>query len=108
MSKLRPALAALSVLLLASCSSPQQAAVENGTVDAEADAPGNAGAPEPIQPGQPANAVDEPVPPPDAVSHPDGYLPPPAGEATAVNSSAPDPSPPTTEDEYMRNKQAGR
>jgi hypothetical protein len=102
--------AALSVLLLSSCGSREQVAVENGAVDAEADALVNASPSDPIQPGMAANAIVDPVPPPDAVSHPGGYLPPAPGGAdpTPVNSTGSDPSPPATEDEYIRNKQAGR
>ena len=110
MSKLNPAFAALSILLLSSCGGQEQASVENGAGNAEANAPENASASNPIPPGIPANAVVDPVPPPDAVSHPDGYLPPlPAeGDSTSVNSSGPGASPPATEDEYIRNKQSGR
>ncbi len=110
MSKLVSAFAAaLPALLLAACSSPQQAADENGTGNAESGAPENAGAPEPIQPATPVNTAVDPVPPPDAVSHPEGYLPPAPGEpgAPAVNSSRPDTTPPATEDQYIRN-QTGR
>lgn len=108
MSKLMPAFAALAVLLLAACGGRDQTAVANATAETEADALGNASPSEPIQPGPSANAVGDPVPPPDAVSHPDGYLPPAPGEPDPkANSSATETSPPTTEDEYMRNRQAG-
>jgi hypothetical protein len=108
MSKLQPAFAAL--LLLSACGGRDQPGVGNETAEAGANALENANPAEPIQPGVPVNAVVDPVPPPDAVSHPDGYLPPAPGEAEPppANSSGPEKSPPATEDEYMRNKQAGR
>lgn len=109
MSKLEPAFAAaLSILLLSACGAAPGAA-ENGAVEAGANATQNAAAPDPLQPGPPDNAAVDPVPPPDAVSHPDGYLPPAPGEPDPkAVSSATETSPPATEDEYMRNKQAGR
>jgi hypothetical protein len=104
----KPALlAALPALALAACSSPQAAPPENGAAEAETNALENAGISEP----GPANASEEPgaepVPPPDAVSHPDGYLPnavdvpPPSGPGPGSSD------PPATEDEYMRNRQTG-
>lgn len=105
------AFAALSApLLLSACSSPEAAGAENGTVANAANALENGGAPQPNEPAAPANIAVDPVPPPDAVSHPDGYLPPAPGEPdpAAVNSSGPEGSPPATEDEYMRNRQSGR
>jgi hypothetical protein len=107
MSKLQPAFAAL--LLLSACGGRDQPGVGNETAEAGANALGTANAAEPVQPGQPVNAVVDPVPPPEAVSHPDGYLPPAPGEDPApANSSGPERSPPATEDDYMRNGQAGR
>lgn len=107
MSKLHPVFAAL--LLLCACGGRDQPGVGNETAEVGANALETGNASEPVQPGLPGNAVVDPVPPPDAVSHPDGYLPPaPAEDPAPVNSSGPDKSPPATEDEYMRNKQAGR
>lgn len=102
--------AALPALALAACGSPGATAAENGAAPAEADALGNAATAEPA----PANGSEAPgaetVPPPDAVSHPDGYLPD-AGNAAPPSGPEPDsPSkdpPPATEDEYLRNRQAG-
>ncbi len=99
--------AALSIFLLASCGSRDQASEQNKAVDGGANALET-----PSDPAQPSTANDgaEPVPPPDAVSHPDGFLPPAPGEAdpAAANSSGPAATPPATEDEYMRNRQSGR
>ena len=102
--------AVLAGILIVSCSSQEATTAENGAVGAEANAVGNASPSDPGQPGTPVNGVDAPVPPPDAVSHPDGYLPPVPGEPdpTTGNSSGPGATPPAIEDEYMRNKQAGR
>jgi hypothetical protein len=102
---------ALSILLLASCGSKAPAAADDNNVTAEGTAPENAGVTDPAAPGGPANGSVDPVPPPDAVSHPNGYLPPAPDEPdpASVNSSGPDASPaPATEDEYMRNRQSGR
>ena len=104
--------AALSGLLLGSCGSREPAGAEANAADAEANVLENAGPSDrglvegSDQPGA------EPVPPPDAVSHPDGYLPN-AGDVPAP--SVPEPvtagppasrePPPATEDEYLRNKQ---
>jgi hypothetical protein len=109
----KPSIAAagmLSLLLSASCGNRETAAAEsNVTVPegtaSEGNATGNSAPAEPAQPGAPANGSDEPVPPPDAVSHPNGYLPPAPAEpgSQPSNSSAPDSSPPATEDEYIRN-----
>jgi hypothetical protein len=107
------AAAALSLLALASCGSRESAAAENNFADAGTDVLENAG---PADPGE-VNGVVEPggdtVPPPDAVSHPDGYLPnagdPPASSAPEpATAGAPGSREPATEDEYIRNKQAGR
>lgn len=110
MSKLKPAIAALFVLLLPSCGGEGQAGVDNATGNSGENALDNTAPSHPAGTGEPANAAVEPVPPPDAVSHPDGYLPPAPGEPdpAAANSSGPDSSPPATEDEYLRNRQAGR
>lgn len=107
----RPAIAvALPLLLLAGCGEGDRTAERNGAVEAEANALENSGFSDPGLPGAPANGTADPVPPPDAVSHPDGYLPPAPGEPQPanVNSPAPDQPPPATEDEYIRNGQAGR
>lgn len=111
MSKLDAAFAgALSILLLASCGSRDRASADNSAVAPEANALETASPSDPAQPGTSANGLADPVPPPDAVSHPDGYLPPAPAEPdpASANSSRPDPSPPATEDEYIRNGQAGR
>jgi hypothetical protein len=115
MSKSKVAVAlALSGLLLASCGSRGSAAAENNSAGAETNALENAS---PSDPGQ-ANGSDQPdvnsFPPPDAVSHPNGFLPyaedPPAPSAPEPTTASPPGSkepPPATEDEYIRNKQAG-
>lgn len=107
MSKLATAIAgALSILLLSSCGSGAPA-TENAVAAAQANAL-EAPAPEdPAQPGAPVNTAAGPVPPPDAVSHPNGYLPPvPAEpEPAGANSAGPDSPLPATEDEYIRNGQ---
>ena len=102
------AAAALPALLLASCASQDAASVQNETAEAEANALGNASRSNPDRPGAPVNGSDEPVPPPDAVSHPDGYLPPVDTPSENAANSPGSSDPPATEDEYMRNKQAGR
>jgi hypothetical protein len=109
MPKLEAAIAgALSLLLLSSCGDKAPAEAENAGSTAE----GNAAVvtepvPEPVQPGAAVDSADEPVPPPDGVSHPNGYLPPAPSEPepVGVNSTGTDPSPPATEDQYMRNGQ---
>ncbi len=103
--------AALSIFLLSACGSRDQASEQNGAVEAGANALGTSNPSDPAQPAQPGAADDsaEPVPPPDAVSHPDGFLPPAPGEADpTANASGPRAPPPATEDEYMRNRQSGR
>lgn len=109
MSKIASA-AALSLLLLAACGSREGASGQNEIVEAEADSPENASPSDPAPPAAPADGVVEPVPPPDAVSHPDGYLPPAPAEPgpASADPSASKGSPPATEDEYLRNGQAGR
>jgi hypothetical protein len=101
--------AAVAIFLLAACGSREPESAPNGTVGAEADAPVDAGSSDPGTEGT-ANLVGDPVPPPDAVSHPNGFLPPAPGEAepAAANASGPEAPPPATEDEYTRNKQVGR
>lgn len=101
---------ALSALLLAACGNQGSAAAETNAADAETNAIGNART---ADPGQP-NGSDQPdadfFPPPDAVSHPNGFLPN-ASDLPEPATTAPPGSkepPPATEDEYMRNKQAGR
>ena len=109
MPKLETAFAAaVSVLLLSACGSAAPGAAENRAVEADSNAADNAGTADPVQPGAPVNAADETVPPPDAVSHPDGYLPPAPAEPATGNSSGPEATPPATEDEYTRNRQSGR
>lgn len=100
--------AALPFLLLAACGSGAPPSERNGAVEAGPGGLDNSSASAPEAPGVPVEGGGEPVPPPDAVSHPDGYLPPaPAGpEPANAGSSAADP--PATEDEYIRNGQAGR
>ncbi len=106
MSKLEAAIAgALSLLLLSSCGEKAPAPAQNGAAAAEANAAASQPAPEPGRTGAPINSADEPVPPPDAVSHPNGYLPPAEPEPAAGNSSGTDPSGPATEDQYIRNGQ---
>lgn len=108
MPKLEAAIAgALSLLLLSSCGEKAPAAAENGAAPAEANAAASQPAPEPGQTGAPTNSADEAIPPPDAVSHPNGYLPPAPGEPepAGANSSGTDPSGPATEDQYIRNGQ---
>jgi hypothetical protein len=105
MPKLEAAIAAaLSLLLLVSCSGgppvPENAAAEAGGNRSQIESPAV-----PAQPDPPANSTDGP--PPDAVSHPNGYLPPLPAEpgATGANASGTDATPPATEDEYIRNQQ---
>ena len=96
--------AALSALLLPSCASPETAPAENRAADAEANRIENASPPDLEHP----NVSDDPGVdsdrPPDAVSHPDGYLPN-AADVPEPGSKEP---PPATEDEHIRNGQAGR
>ena len=105
---------ALSGLLLAACGGRGSAAAENGAAAAEANALDNAGALEPGQVNGSDDAEANSFPPPDAVSHPNGFLPygeePPAPSAPEPATDNPPGSkqpPPATEDEYMRNKQSG-
>jgi len=109
-SKLNATLAGALFILLASCGSQDRASENNSVVAPAADAPETASPADPAAPEMPANGGVDPIPPPDAVSHPDGYLPPAPAEPgpASANSSGPDPSSPTTEDEYLRNRQAGR
>jgi hypothetical protein len=98
--------AAFSLLLLAACGRQEQTSAQNDAAGGEMSAPANSGTSDPRLPVAPAGDAGN-VPPPDAVSHPDGYLPPVPGEAAPAgeNSSGSDPSPPATEDEYIRNRQ---
>lgn len=108
MSKLAAAIAgSLSgLLLLSSCGSREAEATANAAVAADENAAGDPSSPAPVEPAAVDNTA-EPVPPPDAVSHPNGYLPPAPAEpdAPGANSSATDKSPPATEDQYIRNGQ---
>jgi hypothetical protein len=106
--------AALPALLLAACGSRQPAAAENAAAEASLNGQDNASASNPGEPEVSEGPGIDSVPPPDAVSHPEGYLPnsgdSPAGsepEQPGVNSAGPRTPPPATEDEYIRNKQAG-
>jgi hypothetical protein len=99
---------ALALLLLSACGGQERAPQnQNDAVAAEQNSLGVASPADPAQPGAPSNAATDPAPPPDAVSHPDGYLPPAPAEPgpSSSNSSGTDPSPPATEDEYIRNGQ---
>lgn len=107
MPKLAAAIAgALCGLLLASCGSREPATAANGAAPAEQNAPADPSSAAPAEPAPVGNST-EPVPPPDAVSHPNGYLPPAPAEPDppGANSSGADPSPPATEDQYIRNGQ---
>lgn len=110
MSKIASA-AIVSILLLVACGSRPETSEQNGSVGygAEANALENAGSSNPAEAVAPADGAVEPVPP-DAVSHPNGYLPLGPGEPVPANenSSVSKESPPATEDEYLRNRQAGR
>ena len=96
--------AALSALLSSSCGRPEAAPADNRAADAEANRIGNASPHDLEQP----NASDDPSVdsdrPPDAVSHPDGYLP----NAVDVPEPGSKEPPPATEDEHLRNGQTGR
>jgi hypothetical protein len=108
MSKLEAVIAgALSILVLSSCGAREPAAEQNSAVAAEANALESKSPDDSAQPGSPANSLGDTVPPPDAVSHPNGYLPPAPAEPDppAANSTGADPSPPATEDQYIRNGQ---
>lgn len=97
---------ALSLGLLASCGGQVPARSENDASAAETDALENAVPADPLQPPAAADNEAGTVPPPDAVSHPDGYLP--LGNTSAGPAEADPPGakpPPATEDEYMRNRQ---
>lgn len=98
---------ALALLLLSACGAKAPAGSENSATAVEGNASGSESPAAPVQPGTPANSAGEAVPPPDAVSHPDGYLPPAPAEAepAGTNSAGTDPSPPATEDQYIRNGQ---
>lgn len=101
---------ALSILLLSACGSGESAAPANGAAAAGESQSGNMSALDPAQPAAPVapvNSSEESVPSPDAVSHPNGYLPPAPAEPETppANSSAPTSPPPATEDQYIRNGQ---
>jgi hypothetical protein len=105
---------AASLVLLAACGGREPATDANEAVGAEAGALEDAAPPDSGQPKGADRPSDDPAPPPDAVSHPDGYLPdsgdvaaPSAPEPTSVNSSTSTEPPPATEDEYIRNRQTG-
>ena len=100
----RHAALAGALLLLAACGGREPAPEDNAAAVPGVDAPETASPSDPAQPNPPADGAADPVPPPDAVSHPDGYLPP----APSADASGPDPSAPATEDEYLRNREAGR
>lgn len=106
MSKVASA-AVVSALLLVACGSRPETSERNGSVGngAGADTLETAGSSNPAEAVEPANGAVEPVPP-DAVSHPDGYLPLGPGEPVPANedSSGSKDSPPATEDEYLRNR----
>lgn len=99
----------LSLLLLAACGSGETAAAGNVAAAEGGAMEGNVlgNSASAARPGGPADDSVAPVPPPDAVSHPDGFLPPAPAEPepTAANSSDPLSTRPATEDEYIRNGQ---
>jgi hypothetical protein len=98
---------ALALLLLLPSCGPEQAGPANSAAAAEENAPESALPADPARPGAPVDSTSGPIPPPDAVSHPNGYLPPAPAESEppAANSSGTDPSPPATEDQYIRDGQ---
>ena len=102
-------LAALAVLLLSACGTRDRAPTDNAGSEAEPVASANGSIADPGQSAATVDHVAEPVhsAPPDAVSHPNGFLPPAPGEPeqTGANSSSSNDPPPATEDEYTRNKQ---
>lgn len=110
MSKVASA-AVVSVLLLVACGSRPETVEQNGSVGNGVGAnEKKTGSSYPAEAVAPANAAVEPVPP-DAVSHPDGYLPLGPGEpvpanenSSGSNSSGSKDSPPATEDEYLHNR----
>jgi hypothetical protein len=110
MPKPEAVFAALSMLLLAACGGQERTSGENNVVAAEGAAAENSAPADTVQPGAPDNSIAAPVPPPDAVSHPDGYLPPAPDEPDPAgpNASGPAQPPPATEDQYIRNGQTGR
>ncbi len=106
--------AALATLLLASCGGGEAPATENDTAGGSPNGLDNSSASGPDQSNLAEVPDVESVPPPDAVSHPEGYLPnagdspaPPEPEPSGENSTRPRTPPPATEDEYIRNKQTG-
>ncbi|HEX9964015.1 MAG TPA: hypothetical protein VGB04_03425 [Allosphingosinicella sp.] len=112
MSKLKLILAAAAPgLLLAACSSQQPSTGLNDVAGVDANMSAEPVAADPALSVNAANAADDAGPPPDAVSHPNGFLPygnsgaPEATETDATGNAVP---PPATEDEYTRNGQGGR
>lgn len=104
MSKPIPFAGAVALLLLAACGSKEAATPgDNAAAAAGKSAPAGPVASEPGASGA-ANIADEAVSPPDAVSHPEGFLPPAPAEPGASPSETPTP-PPATEDHYTRNGQ---
>jgi hypothetical protein len=107
-------IAALSGLLLASCGSRPPAVAENEATQIGPDAPGSASPSQPDHGNRADPAGVQSIPPPDAVSHPEGYLPdpdgppPPSAREPATDSPpASKEPPPATEDEFIRNRQSG-
>lgn len=101
----------LSLLLLAACGGQGSAGADNDAAVTDSNALENASPVDPLQPPAPAGNAVEAVPPPDAVSHPDGYLPNAADAPQPSEPAEADPpgsETPATEDEYLRNKQPGR
>lgn len=97
---------ALSMLLLAACDTSGPTPAENAAAGPETNGLETSSPAEPAPPV--ASANETAGRPPDAVSHPDGYLPPAPAEPAEANASGADPSAPATEDEYLRNRQTGR
>ena len=100
------------LLLLAGCGGQEEATTENEAAPSETNAVDNETLSDPRDVNRSQAPGDEPVPPPDAVSHPDGYLPNAADGPPSSGAEPPDPPgakapPPATEDEYIRNRQAG-
>ncbi|HEU0135355.1 MAG TPA: hypothetical protein VFR28_11075 [Allosphingosinicella sp.] len=110
----RTAFAALSLLLLAGCGGREQGSTVNEAGASGTNLAQDSADPSPDPSSEPSNQstgpVEEAVSPPDAVSHPNGYLPPPPAEPEAGNANSSDSAdpPPATEDQYIRNGQGGR
>jgi hypothetical protein len=104
MPKLEAAFAgAFALLLLTACGCREVAEPDNSAAAAGNEAPAASIAAEPGGAGA-VNVAGDPVPPPDAVSHPNGFLPPAPAEPGA-DSSGTRASPPATEDQHIRNRQ---